>query len=495
MSNSTSIYTFKCELNIPDVIGKLKLEALEITYGVGKLGQIEAQGHPDKGQAIIVEPAPVAEYYDIAGKIQKYVNTVRRTTTDCTLQLTATSTTGTSETISLQMLLAGASVSISASGSLSLSISMLAEDALMSGWSPSILFFSDHHINGTGDGTTAQITGVGVGDIAAKCIEVLETDMTRALSSDLGTKDPGREASVKEYQELRDYATLVKEFLKKNANNTVLQGYASWPDPAKTSLIDAMVELVKGGKDGLGMMLAENGFSYLFGVNFVSNLSSKAAETSVLVRASDVFDASPESIDIDILTGSIRINASDVVPLKGVKCELPAGLVQGDGQTKGSPLTSFRYFPTSAANEQSPRIATVNPPEYLVRMTVPGSKKSDPPDATVPDPETGKEGSKDMLKDTNEKIKNLSDLIDDWLKVHYIMLSLQGSTGSVATPLNLKWEAGKRYTVKGPDQKPLFTGLLQTVTHSINVRPENGSAITNLNFAFVTGNGYELQLD
>lgn len=66
---------------------------------------------------------------------------------------------------------------------------------------------------------------------------------------------------------------------------------------------------------------------------------------------------------------------------------------------------------------------------------------------------------------------------------------LRYTTAYVSTPLNLLVEVGKTYQVKSTDGVLLFTGYLQSVSHTINLGQEGGEAVSALVFSHIKASG------
>lgn len=93
--------------------------------------------------------------------------------------------------------------------------------------------------------------------------------------------------------------------------------------------------------------------------------------------------------------------------------------------------------------------------------------------------------------------KSVQMLLDEFLRNVWADVSLASSTAGFSVPLDLSWSVGKRYTVRDSiSQKPLFTGWLASVRHSLRINGSTGSmsgdATSALSFTHVTMGGFTL---
>lgn len=77
-------------------------------------------------------------------------------------------------------------------------------------------------------------------------------------------------------------------------------------------------------------------------------------------------------------------------------------------------------------------------------------------------------------------------------RLTYINVSLQSSTASIVSPLDLSWELGKRYEVTQAGGGVLFAGFLSNIQHVISSNPSSPQAYTQLTFSHVEANGFTL---
>jgi hypothetical protein len=90
-----------------------------------------------------------------------------------------------------------------------------------------------------------------------------------------------------------------------------------------------------------------------------------------------------------------------------------------------------------------------------------------------------------------EDIPACQKLLKDWAEKHYYHNYLASSSGQITIPLDVKWGTdalppGRVYTISvetADDSVELFDGYLRQVVHQINKSPENGQAVTTLDFS------------
>jgi hypothetical protein len=62
---------------------------------------------------------------------------------------------------------------------------------------------------------------------------------------------------------------------------------------------------------------------------------------------------------------------------------------------------------------------------------------------------------------------------------------------SVTIPLDFRIQPGKRYTVQNSKGKPLFSGYLIAITHSVTTE-NKGQALTTLDFSHIMAGDFKL---
>lgn len=104
------------------------------------------------------------------------------------------------------------------------------------------------------------------------------------------------------------------------------------------------------------------------------------------------------------------------------------------------------------------------------------------------------EAAQKEIKDGTELVRKICL---DIARTTYIYSALEKSEATIISPLDLTWEAGKRYTVKQPDSKSggssaLFAGWLCRLEHRITSTPGSPQAFTTLTFSHVEATGFTL---
>lgn len=86
----------------------------------------------------------------------------------------------------------------------------------------------------------------------------------------------------------------------------------------------------------------------------------------------------------------------------------------------------------------------------------------------------------------------VAQICTDIARLTYINVSLQNSSASIVSPLDLSWELGKRYEVKQAGGSALFAGFLSNIQHVVSSNPSSPQAYTQLTFSHVEANGFTL---
>lgn len=83
-------------------------------------------------------------------------------------------------------------------------------------------------------------------------------------------------------------------------------------------------------------------------------------------------------------------------------------------------------------------------------------------------------------------------IIRQWAKNLYSFAALEGSTATVGIPLCVPMTPGARYDVVDLGGRPLFSGFLQQVSHTVSLDSKPPSAGTFLSFSHIEAGGFTL---
>ena len=94
-------------------------------------------------------------------------------------------------------------------------------------------------------------------------------------------------------------------------------------------------------------------------------------------------------------------------------------------------------------------------------------------------------------EETKRREEVIGDALYEWGMSEYLWLSLASSVASVTIPLDFRIQPGKRYTVQNSKGKPLFSGYLIAITHSVTTE-NKGQALTTLDFSHIMAGDFKL---
>ena len=94
-------------------------------------------------------------------------------------------------------------------------------------------------------------------------------------------------------------------------------------------------------------------------------------------------------------------------------------------------------------------------------------------------------------EETKRSEEVLGDALYEWGMSEYLWLYLASSVASVTIPLDFRIQPGKRYTVQNSKGKPLFSGYLIAITHSVTTE-NKGQALTTLDFSHIMAGDFKL---
>ena len=95
-----------------------------------------------------------------------------------------------------------------------------------------------------------------------------------------------------------------------------------------------------------------------------------------------------------------------------------------------------------------------------------------------------------FLADTSA-VKHMP-IIRQWAKNLYAYAALEGSSASLGIPLCVPMTPGARYNVVDLADRPLFSGFLQQVTHTVSLDSKPPSAGTFLSFSHIEAGSFKL---
>lgn len=207
-----------------------------------------------------------------------------------------------------------------------------------------------------------------------------------------------------------------------------------------------------------------------------------------LVNRRDLFKNS-EDLKLHIMSLSARAGSVGMFPIRAVAV---AGVGYEDVDlvnTADVPLFHSMY-PDDVTPGGS--IATVQGPQWVpesqydaedVPEVKDGNSDAGPIQANALDSSTAK--NKSTVKQQVEKSKESQDnLLRQWSESAYYWQALGQSYAIINTELCLNAKVGTRYKVKG-DKGQLFTGILNSVNHTITTGYDSCKAVSNLQFSHV----------
>ena len=110
------------------------------------------------------------------------------------------------------------------------------------------------------------------------------------------------------------------------------------------------------------------------------------------------------------------------------------------------------------------------------------------------DPETLEEGYTTLNEAMSEQAELVKAIGKELARQVFNNISLQDSTATVTTVLDVTWTLGKRYTVvqDSEDSISLFSGFLYDIQHRVSSSPGREEAVTQLTFSHVEAAGFTL---
>lgn len=295
------------------------------------------------------------------------------------------------------------------------------------------------------------------------------------------------EGALALWRQVLNASTDETEHLSKFAQGTMM-GF-------RNSLNGAISSIYFGG---FGSFLqAMQQFGLQFQLVYVPSLDQSGA--GKFIRISDMLTEGEEK-EAHISQMAISAGMRGLIPVTQVMVYGATSTERREGTSRAPkfiPAPGLSVFPPDAA---SGRVYITSAPPWL--PTIVHATIQDVPD---PDPGMGPPDIDRYRRIKTNQDKNVRkyldttvrDVLDEWTKNMYADMALADATAQLSVPLDLTWEIGKVYKVtakgaKGEGSRPLFTGFLAGIGHSLASTHESPRASTTLNFTHVRGEGFTL---
>lgn len=215
-----------------------------------------------------------------------------------------------------------------------------------------------------------------------------------------------------------------------------------------------------------------------------------------LVNRNKLFD-NPENLKLDIVALAMSGGASQgLLPTRFVAVQPVAYDSTNNIRSIDSPTLDYIACPKelqeggTAIQRRGPLWLPYDAANY-------NSTAKAPKDGSAPKKKKGpvinaaKEQVQKAADETKKREEVMGNALYEWGMSEYLWLSLASSVASVTIPLDFRIQPGKRYTVQNSKGKPLFSGYLIAITHSVTTESK-GQALTTLDFSHIMAGDFKL---
>ena len=337
-----------------------------------------------------------------------------------------------------------------------------------------------------------QVKAKDYPDTIAEIIKKVITDMVEKGDKQIkGIKDKIKKAAFKKQHDINKKVIKFAEELLENSKETIgWDGVINESNKSSvvTQIRQRVTEALKG-KTGGGffnniLRVAEE-FQCVY-VPELDNVGKLVNKKSLLTDAT--------TLTLHPVTLSVQAGSVGMFPVRAVIVNQPVNSQDANtsaniDRTKKANLAAM--YPEDPA--EGGTILSVLGPQWLPSAlydiakieatTEQGKSKKKKLQKNKLDKDKAK-GAKKVTKSVKANFEDNEKVTEQWAETVYYWQALGQAYAIISTELNLKLQVGKRYTVKG-DSGVLFSGILNSIEHTIHTSFKSSSAVSQLQFSHI----------
>lgn len=332
--------------------------------------------------------------------------------------------------------------------------------------------------------STAELKEIELSDVVAALREVLQRTVRHWISNVLPDLPAGSRAEAEKIHQANTEPLQIVDRILKASSPVAIPGLVEAANAVRMVKFHFINMLLAGlnsseGEFWPGFLDLAQTLGLLYAPEFGS-----ADKNGKFVSVEAALDQAEDRSDVDGLQFQSQLGLPEVPVGRVLIPRIPgASLGRGEERKNTLPSQATRTSIVYPAGDPVGRTALLSPPPFISPVYQSMAGLWSAPSGAL-GASSIRENMSRQQKIASTQQRAIHDFLRGYAELMFKRMKLQSSSAAFSMPLSYGWNVGTAYKV-GVGGTPLFTGLLESVNHSIGSRGGTGTASTELAFSNV----------